>query len=304
MEDQISADNPAFHRQSTLDQRQGFETTYGVNPAENRQSAIRMRDIDSTHPQESPVIGALGGAGVGAGAATLKTGYGLIKNGADVVSNVKDAAKSVANAPGEVLNWLKTQTSNPYAGGRTQGEAYQKSELAAGKPFKSRGSNIPMRRGNLGIGNQIAQEAELAESAPAMGTLEKLGAAFTPTIGKAAGLAGKYFLGPVASATSAGEQTMEGLNRYNQGDTAGGIISSIGTGGDVASLLGAPEFGVPISLGARGVNYVREHPQEVLNSFSQASQMPMKDGGSVDSDLAKIKARLKAIHHQVKKLKK
>jgi hypothetical protein len=64
------------------------------------------------------------------------------------LSKTKDAFGN-ATTPDSVKKWLATQSSNPFAGGRTQEEAYAKSERMAGKPVQSRGSNIPIRKGNL-----------------------------------------------------------------------------------------------------------------------------------------------------------
>jgi hypothetical protein len=58
---------------------------------------------------------------------------------------------------GSIKKWHKKETNNPFAGGRTKEEAYLKSEIAAGKPIQTRGSNIGIRKGNLGINNQIVE---------------------------------------------------------------------------------------------------------------------------------------------------
>lgn len=70
--------------------------------------------------------------------------------------------------PQGVLNWYEQESGNPYAGGKTKDEAYAKGQRAAGQPVASRGSNIKIRKGNLGINNQLEpQKPTLAQKAAA-----------------------------------------------------------------------------------------------------------------------------------------
>ena len=123
------------------------------------------------------------------------------------------------NTPDSVKKWLATQTSNPYAGGRTQEEAYEKSEIRAGKPTQSRRANIPIRKGNLSepsAGLTIPQKtAQLITQA------EKVG---TPGVGRrmfGMGVAG-------AELGQAGEE----LSKGNYGRAA---LSGLGALGGAAS---------------------------------------------------------------------
>ena len=87
------------------------------------------------------------------------------------------------NAPQSVRNWLATQTSTPYAGGRDYEEAARKANIAGSKPIQSRGSDMPIRRGGLGIDVQppastmpqkIAANILNAERSPKPGVFRRI----------------------------------------------------------------------------------------------------------------------------------
>jgi hypothetical protein len=83
--------------------------------------------------------------------------------------NVSPADLPTEGAPKGVRNWLKEETAGPYVGGKTKDEAFRQSQEYRGKAVnKPRGSNIKIRGGALGIGNQPEViEPTLAQKAAA-----------------------------------------------------------------------------------------------------------------------------------------
>jgi hypothetical protein len=271
----------------------------------------------------------------------------------------KAAVQSGAKTPDQVQNWLKTQTSNPFAGGRNAEEAYRKSEIAAGKPIQSRGSEIPIRKGNLGISNQIpTSEAETVLEATPQSKLKQM---------LLEGVSGKGYPGkiantaifPLASTFGAGVNATNAINQLNKDQNVQAGISGLGALSSLATMIpheavrkygalgavGAPLINAAIDmtrkvspeepmtpkfttedafnavsslLGPLGMAITPsqlgdstltksgepDSTQNLLKNTTLPQQSQYADGGAVNLDLSKIKAKLKAIHHQVKKLKK
>jgi len=107
-------------------------------------------DGDMTYPAAGAAIGSTFGAVAGPAV------------GSAVDTAATKVAEKVAGPKGtprgdSVAKWLATQTTGPNVGGATFEEAYKKSEIARGKPVQSRGSQIPIRKGFLGVQNQPAE---------------------------------------------------------------------------------------------------------------------------------------------------
>ena len=116
-------------------------------------------------------LGAAAGPAVGATVDTAANiGAKMINPAAANAANMPES-----NSPAGVRKWLATQTSNPYAGGKDQGEAYRKAEIAAGKPVQSRGAKTPIRKGNLSIHNQIPETTLPQKAAANIINAEKVG---------------------------------------------------------------------------------------------------------------------------------
>lgn len=103
----------------------------------------------------APAAGAITGATLGA-ALGPSVGTSVDKPIATAANAIRPTVPNPSanvnpNAPQSVRNWLATQTSTPYAGGRDYEEANRKANIAGGKPVQSRGSSQPIRRGGLGI---------------------------------------------------------------------------------------------------------------------------------------------------------
>jgi hypothetical protein len=163
----------------------------------------------------APMAGAVIGSSVGALASPAVSGA--------VDTAAVRAAQAVAPGskviPGDVTpqavkNWLATQTSQPYAGGDTYAKANIKAKIAAGEPIQSRGSNVPIRKGNLGISNQpppptLAQQAATnllnAEKAPAPGIARR-----------------------VTGMGAMGAQTGNAINEFDKGNAGRGTLATLG----------------------------------------------------------------------------
>lgn len=104
----------------------------------------------SAAPQAGAVMGATMGAAVGPAVGEVMDKG--IATGANMLRPMPGNASP--NAPQSVRNWLATQTSTPYAGGRDYEEAARKANIAGSKPVQSRGSTQGIRRGGLGINVQ------------------------------------------------------------------------------------------------------------------------------------------------------
>jgi hypothetical protein len=116
-------------------------------------------------------LGAAAGPAVGATVDTAANiGAKMLNPAAANAANMPES-----NSPAGVRKWLATQTSNPYAGGKDQGEAYRKAEIAAGKPVQSRGAKTPIRKGNLSIHNQIPETTLPQKAAANIINAEKVG---------------------------------------------------------------------------------------------------------------------------------
>ncbi len=135
------------------EQMQGGATFGGEQAAEKAPSTIGGLPV-ALAPQAGAAIGSTAGALISPSVAAS-----VDKPIAQAANMVKPTPVNAnPNAPQSVRNWLATQTSTPYAGGRDQGEAFRKAEIAGGKPIQSRGSNQGIRRGNLGINVQPPAE--------------------------------------------------------------------------------------------------------------------------------------------------
>ena len=163
-----------------------------------------------------------------AGAAIGST-FGAIAGpavGSAVDTAATKVAEKVAGPKGtqrgdKVAKWLATQTTGPNAGGATFEEAYKKSEIARGKPVQSRGSQIPIRKGFLGIENQPAEPSLPQKTAANIISSERLG---KPSVPRRVGGMGVF-----------GAEAGKTISDIEKGDTGGAILSGIGTVGGALS---------------------------------------------------------------------
>jgi hypothetical protein len=170
----------------------------------------------------APMAGAVIGSSVGALASPAVSGA--------VDTAAVRAAQSVAPGskviPGDVTpqavkNWLATQTSQPYAGGDTMSKAHMKAKIAAGEPIQSRGSNVPIRKGNLGISNQPPPPTLAQQTATNLLNAEKV---------KAPGIARR-----VAGMGAMGAQTGNAISEIDKGNPGAATLSALGAMAAAAS---------------------------------------------------------------------
>jgi len=91
--------------------------------------------------------------------------------------------------------------------------------------------------------------------------------------------ASKYLAGPLGG-LSAGLDVAEIAHEYdkpeNQRDyTKMGLKAASGLGGALSMLPGAARFGIPLSLGATGIQYLRENPDFIKNNMQKISNIPV-----------------------------
>ena len=164
-----------------------------------------------------------------------------------------------SNAPQAVQNWLKTQTSNPFAGGKNMSGAYKKSQLAAGEPVQSRGSNIPIRKGNLGISNQLPEPTPSERVASSILNAERVGA--------------PHMLRRVAGMGVAGGELGNLIEEAEKGNYGRAALSGLGALGGAATqsrIKPVRAIGTALAAGVPAVQYFL--PEDVEHKA---------DGGSV-----------------------
>ena len=164
-----------------------------------------------------------------------------------------------SNAPQAVQNWLKTQTSNPFAGGKDMSGAYKKSQLAAGEPVQSRGSNIPIRKGNLGISNQLPEPTPSERVASSILNAERVGA--------------PHMLRRVAGMGVAGGELGNLIEEAEKGNYGRAALSGLGALGGAATqsrIKPVRAIGTALAAGVPAVQYFL--PEDVEHKA---------DGGSV-----------------------
>lgn len=201
------------------------------------------------------VIGAATGAATGpAVGAAVDTGINTAAKFINPAAAPKQDALTRAlsgapesNAPQAVQNWLKTQTSNPFAGGKDMGSAYKKSQLAAGEPVQSRGSSIPIRKGNLGISNQLPEATPSERVASSILNAERVGTPHMLRRVGGMGVAGAELgnLAEEASKGNYGRAALSGLGVLGGAASQSRIkpVRAIGTG--IAAAVPAIQYMLP-----------------------------------------------------------
>jgi hypothetical protein len=179
-----------------------------------------------------------------------------------------------SNAPQAVQNWLKTQTSNPFAGGKDMSGAYKKSQLAAGEPVQSRGSNIPIRKGNLGISNQLPEPTPSERVASSILNAERVGA--------------PHMLRRVAGMGVAGGELGNLIEEAEKGNYGRAALSGLGALGGAATqsrIKPVRAIGTALAAGVPAVQYFL--PEDVEHKADGGS-VHLAGGGQPESKLKKI----------------
>lgn len=193
-------------------------------------------------------LGAAAGPAVGATVDTAASiGAKMINPSAANVANMP-----AGNSPAAVRKWLATQTSNPYAGGKDQSEAYRKAELAAGKPVQSRGSKTPIRKGRLGIENQIPETTLPQKAAANIINAEKVG---KPGVARR-----------VAGMGIAGAELGNVIEEGKKGNIGRAALSGLGALGGAASQSSNKtirRIGTGLSAAVPAIQYMLPEEEEV-----------------------------------------
>jgi len=226
-----------------------------------------------------------------AGAAIGST-FGAIAGpavGSAVDTAATKVAEKVAGPKGtprgdKVAKWLATQTTGPNVGGATFKEAFKKSETARGVPVQSRGSNIPIRKGFLGIENQPAEPSLPQKTAANIISSERLG---KPSVARRIG--GMGVMGAEAGKT---------ISDIEKGDTGEAILSGIGTVGGALSQsrikpLRAIGTGlsllVPTVQGGKEVKDIFYPSKEEEEKKAAGGLVHLAEGGKLGKGLEVIK---------------
>jgi hypothetical protein len=170
-------------------------------------------EYDVVKPAAGAVIGTTAGAVLGPAAGSA---VDVITEKMAQKTLGPDKAKNQA-----IANWLKTQTTGPDVGGATYKDAFKKSETARGVPIQSRGSQIPIRKGFLGIENQPTPPSLPQKTAANIMEGERLN---KPSIPRR-----------VAGMGVAGAEAGKMISDLEQGNMFDAAVSGLGTAGGVMS---------------------------------------------------------------------
>lgn len=178
-------------------------------------------------------------------------------------------------------NYGRQMAGGKWYGGKHMGDVYQRIVAAGADPA-------------------VAAQYE-AEALKNMGKGSQLGAKITsklPNVVKPLATAPMGMLGRGVVGFGAGMQGADAVNRWNEGDTSGAVISGLGALGTAASMIPHPVarvVGTGVGLGAEGLNMFLD---KLKNKKRMAS------GGLVDEEDGLSKAEKAALRIMKKKHKK
>jgi hypothetical protein len=193
--------------------------------------------------------------------------------GATVDALVNKAAGKVAppgttkpaGVPQGVINWYEQESGNPYAGGKTKEAAYEKGQRAAGEPLQSRGSKIKIRKGNLGINNQIEKpEPTLAQKTAA-------------NIVNAERVNSPSFTRRMLGTSVLGGEIGNAIEEAKQGNYGRAALSGLGALGAAGSQSSIK----PVRAIGTGLSAIVPAIQMMLPESEDKSNINKKTGGSI-----------------------
>lgn len=189
--------------------------------------ASHIKEIQDKQKEEeeyvSPAIPTMVGAGIGGVKGFKDIVSPVVSNLTGAADKAMETTSTTPMGAKGVQNWVKSQTNAPYQGGSTMKKEWQKQVMGT-EGLKSRGSNMPIRKGALSI---QMQPEELTARAKALGAAKKIP-------GQTLGFVPKAAIAP--NLVSGGIAGYNAANAYNQGVSVPGAISTAGT---VAPALGA-----------------------------------------------------------------
>jgi hypothetical protein len=203
------------------------------------------------------------------------------------------AAAASGNLPTKIVNGMvqdpvtgKWMAVENYARQMAQGKYY------GGKNYDQVWDKIREYNADPTQGPRLEKEA-MANRSTGQKVLSKVPKPLQGIASAPMGAFGKGIVG-----LGAGIQGADALNRYNEGDTSGAIISGLGAMGTAASMLPHPIArigGTAVGLGAEGLNMF-------LDKLKNKKQMAV--GGLVDEEDGLSKAEKAALRIMKKKHKK
>ena len=203
------------------------------------------------------------------------------------------AAAASGSIPTKIVNGM---VQDPVTGKWMAVENYAR-QMAQGKYYGGKNYNQvwdKIREFNLDPtqGPRLEQEA-MANRSTGQKVLSKIPKPLQGLASSPFGAVGKGVVG-----LGAGMQGADALNRYNEGDTSGAIISGLGAMGTAASMLPHPVArigGTAVGLGAEGLNMFLDKLK---------NKKKMAKGGLVDEEDGLSKAEKAALRILKKKQKK
>jgi hypothetical protein len=203
------------------------------------------------------------------------------------------AGAASGNMPSKIVNGMmqdpvtgKWMAVENYAKQMAQGKYY------GGKNYDQVWDKIREYNADPTQGPRLEKEA-MANRSTGQKVLSKIPKPLQGIASSPMGAFGKGVMG-----LGAGMQGADALNRYNEGDTSGAIISGLGAMGTAASMLPHPIArvgGTAVGLGAEGLNMF-------LDKLKNKKQMAV--GGLVDEEDGLSKAEKAALRIMKKKHKK
>jgi hypothetical protein len=261
--DSKAAEEAGFSKEAQLEYLAGLDMpaqTAGPSLIEKAADYVGIGD-EMLAPAIGTTIGAVTGPAIGP--AIGATVDALVNKAAGKVA--PPGAAKPTGVPQGVINWYEQESGNPYAGGKTKEAAYEKGQRAAGEPLQSRGSKIKIRKGNLGINNQIeTPEPTLAQKAAA-------------NIVNAEKVNSPSFTRRMLGTSVAGGELGNAIEELKQGNYGRAALSGLGVLGGAASQSSIK----PVRAIGTGLSAIVPSIQMMLPESEDKSNINKKTGGSI-----------------------
>lgn len=266
----------AIPQAKTQEAPQGQSQVEGEVPAEMMEAKPEVEQTPGIRSQKGyATVGGLGGAALGKTVAE-----------ATAIKDIGTAAMKHALA-----------SNNP----QVRGTAQKITELLPGtERWKQSANQISEAAKKVVQDTNVRQRApqftraDWAMKAKEMSPMAQKLEMATP-IAKAVGKYAMRYANPVVGGALAGAQGLEAVDKFKT-DPVGAIIGGIGAGAGAAAMYPpAAPIAIPISLGAAGINYLRDQPdflkkllantQPAKPMFAQGGLVSLATGGSVEDSL-------------------
>jgi hypothetical protein len=267
------------------------------NAEDARQLAAYARQLESQQTKEAapegkekpveaklndimyPAAGAVAGTSLGTASGAGRMLYGGAKAAARMADPEAMAAAKLQAEKNAVETWARTQN-------RVPGMVAEKPGLYFGQPrYDLEAAKAKEEMAKM-ISDPEYHAKVVAEQKPSVSAYEKRVAAANPStmqkVGRALSKAPVDFIAGPLAGLGAGFQASDAVNRYNEGDKLGSVISGIGAAGSGLAMIPHPITrigGTAVGLGAEGLNaYIdflrKNNPFDRLIQQSQQQQQP------------------------------